>query len=183
MNTFSVVSRVLVVTAVVFVGSVSAGDNTNLKGKTFSEYYKSVNKNIRYNTCYNLGSIATAIIAEKWFKEDEFVKKAFADGIGRTVDHIWNKLDQDKDIDLWILAQEGALVVADCGIRAGEDYLSDKAGINLKSVENTCDYLPEMYGARDAVVKPVAQACAKLVTHPQFIIVGVVNYLYPCWSN
>lgn len=151
MNTFRTVSRVLVVSAVAFVGNATAicplFDNQvcGLVGN-------------------NKATLASAFTADKVFDKNDHFKKAFMGTVGHATDH--GKLApvpfaERLAVDYAVRRAIGVI---------GLDGLRDAA---LKQ----CDVLPE--GMIRDNVHPVVQGAAELVTHPEVLTILVMKYVIP----
>lgn len=149
MNTFRTVSRVLVVSAVAFVGNATAVcplfDNKvcGLLGQ-------------------NKATIASAFTADKAFDKNEHFKKAFMGTAGYIADNPKSdKFVERLAVDYAVRRASGVI---------GLDGLRDAA---LKQ----CDVLPE--GMVRDNVNPVVQGAAELVTHPEVLTILVMKYIIP----
>ena len=157
MNALRTMSRVLVVTTVVFVGN-ACGDYNAIAAKHLYQ---------------NKFTTFAALLESKACKKDEHFKKAAIDTLGHTLDAI----AQTKEVSN-LLQNEGINLAANYGIRKGSTYLHNY-GISLDAAAKKADIIPEGM-IRDAV-NPVVRSVAETATHPQALIfiAGVLMALMP----
>jgi len=183
MNTFSVVSRVLVVTAVVLSGSISAGDHeesgtqTKTTKKTFSQRCASAGTAFNDDVKDNKFTIAFSTMSSLHCKKDEHVKRASINMIGRQIDRIVDV----KALTVFDVAYYG---VGDYAIGIAGDKLN-AYGVSIDAAVKQCDMLPESFYIRDGV-KFLVEASGNVITQPQLIlhllsyIPGVVMSQFCC---
>jgi hypothetical protein len=168
MNTFSVLSRVLVVTAVVMGGSISASQEDersrttkNDEKITFFNRCASAGKAFNGDVKANKFTIAFATMSSLHCKKGEHAKRASLNMIGRQLDRIEN----GKELFILDVAYYG---VGDYAIGIAGDKLNEY-GVSVDAAMKQCDRLPDSFYIRDGV-KFLVESSGNIITQPQLIL-------------
>ncbi len=148
MNTFRTVSRVLVVSAVAFVGNATAACplfESKLCGLVGQ----------------NKATIASAFTADKMFDKNDHFKKAFMGTVGYAADH------PKSDINF------AERLAVDYIIRRASDAIG-LDGLRNAALKQ-CDVLPE--GMIRDTVNSAVQGAAELVTHSEMLTLLSMEYV------
>ncbi len=166
MNTFRMISRVLVATAVVFVSGVSAMEKLDGTTKPWRQFGQETG--VEFNKVFydNKGIFVAKALTTYACGKNDHKKRVIIHMSGKLYDNLSPLLYSKQPVTLWDIAINGGLAVVygggDYALVAGEDYFDREK--KIENVEQTINEKVSSY------VAPVVGFGLRVITDPQAIL-------------
>lgn len=191
MNTFRMISRVLVVMFIVFVGGVNASDKSSKLKDVGNGIFVRVDDNVTNMVVNNLFRTGATVLSRKCIEKDQRFLQSTIRGLGNVIDQMRARRRDNKNskledqlslLDPWFLAKELTIGIGgDYGITRAGEYVHER-GFTVKNVANKChDSLTDRCYI-NYIVKKFVKAVGDGVTEPQALI-AIARYFMPAMPN